>query len=121
MGELSVLTFNIWGLWLVSKRREERVRHIAEYLRTCREDVVLLQEVWVDADAQALIKAGKAAGLLHCTHFRSGMFGAGLVTLSRHPIIRHQFWRYAAAGFASSVTCGDYYAGKGALQERGTV
>lgn len=77
------------------------------------QDVVLLQEVWVDADAQILIKAGKAAGLLHCTHFRSGVFGSGLVTLSRHPIIRHHFWRYAAGGFASSIGCGDYYAGKG--------
>lgn len=27
MSQLSVLTFNIWGLWLVSKRREERVRY----------------------------------------------------------------------------------------------
>lgn len=25
-GTLSVLTLNIWGLWLVSKRRSERVR-----------------------------------------------------------------------------------------------
>jgi hypothetical protein len=34
------------------------------------QDVVLLQEVWVDADAQALIRAGHAAGLTHATHFR---------------------------------------------------
>jgi hypothetical protein len=34
------------------------------------QDVVLLQEVWVDADAQLLIKAGRAAGLTHATHFR---------------------------------------------------
>lgn len=42
------------------------------------------------------------------------MFGSGLVTLSRFPIIRHQFWRYAAGGFATAISCGDYYAGKGA-------
>lgn len=42
------------------------------------------------------------------------MFGSGLVTLSRHPILRHQFWRYAAGGFATAISCGDYYAGKGA-------
>jgi hypothetical protein len=34
------------------------------------QDIVLLQEVWVDGDAQQLIRAGKAAGLKHCTHFR---------------------------------------------------
>ncbi|KAF6255870.1 Endonuclease/exonuclease/phosphatase [Scenedesmus sp. NREL 46B-D3] len=110
---LSVLTLNIWGLWLVSKKRGERVKHICDYLRTCTEDVVLLQEVWVDADAQLLIRAGRAAGLTHATHFRSGVFGSGLVTLSRHAIVRHGFWRYAAGGFATSIGCGDYYAGKG--------
>lgn len=45
-------------------------RHLADYLSTSKEDVVLLQEVWVDADAQLLISAGKAAGLVHATHFR---------------------------------------------------
>jgi hypothetical protein len=46
---------------------------------------------------------------------RSGVFGSGLVTLSRHAIVRHGFWRYAAGGFATNIGCGDYYAGKGAL------
>ena len=50
---------------------------------------------------------------LCCCPYRSGMFGSGLVTLSRHPIVRHQFWRYAAGGFATAISCGDYYAGKG--------
>lgn len=31
---------------------------------------MLLQEVWVDADAQLLIASGRAAGLVHATHFR---------------------------------------------------
>lgn len=77
---------------------------------------MLLQEVWVDGDAQALITAGRAAGLAHATHFRAGIFGSGLVTLSRHAILRHGFWRYAAAGYATSISCGDYYAGKGAAR-----
>jgi hypothetical protein len=45
-------------------------RHLANYLATCKEDVALLQEVWVDADAQLLIAAGRAGGLVHATHFR---------------------------------------------------
>lgn len=154
-GTLSVLTLNIWGLWLVSKRRAERVkwvqkaswycsscsccfftnlacqlarvsavlhhhaylwlgntiphsiqlifldsarivqgsckgdtlpmlvpvlqhaaslcavhRHLSNYLSSCKDELVLLQEVWVDADAQQLIAAAKAAGLVHATHFR---------------------------------------------------
>lgn len=75
---------------------------------------MLLQEVWVDADAIMLIRAARRAGLVHATHFRSGVFGAGLVTLSRWPIVRHAFWKYAASGFASALACGDFYAGKGA-------
>jgi hypothetical protein len=49
------------------------------------------------------------------------MFGSGLVTLSRYPIIRHQFWRYAAGGFATAISCGDYYAGKGVWQLKAVV
>lgn len=45
-------------------------RHLASYLSSCQEDVVLLQEVWVDADAQQLISAARSAGLGHATHFR---------------------------------------------------
>jgi sphingomyelin phosphodiesterase 2 len=77
------------------------------------QDVVCLQEVWVDADAQLLIHGAKSAGLKHCTHFRSGVFGSGLVTMSRHPIREHAFWQYACAGFPLGISHGDYYAGKG--------
>ncbi len=47
------------------------------------QDVVVLQEVWVDRDAQLLMAAGQQGGLVHSMHFRSGIFGSGLVTLSR--------------------------------------
>jgi len=79
------------------------------------QDVVLLQEVWVDTDVRLLMAAGKAAGLVHGVHFRSGMFGSGLVTMSRHPITELGFWLYAAAGNAHAVVHGDFYAGKGEL------
>ncbi len=77
------------------------------------QDVVLLQEVWVDKDAQLLLAAGKAAGLAHGVHFRSGMFGSGLVTMARHPITQMAFWAYAASGISHAVHQGDFYAGKG--------
>lgn len=31
-GALRVLTLNTWGLWIVSKQREARFRHLAQYL-----------------------------------------------------------------------------------------
>lgn len=76
---------------------------------------MLLQEVWVGSDAAALLEAGSAAGLVHGVHFKSGIFGSGLVTMSRHPIAESGFWRYAAAGDPAAFSCGDFYAGKGAL------
>jgi hypothetical protein len=53
------------------------------------------------------------AGYVWVCHCRSGRFGSGLVTLSRHPIIRHGHWRFASAGYATAISCGDFYAGKG--------
>lgn len=79
----------------------------------CAQDIVLLQEVWVQADVAVLQAAGAAGGLAYHEHHRAGVFGAGLLTLSRWPITTRGFWRYAAAGFASAVSCGDFYAAKG--------
>lgn len=47
MLKLKVVTLNTWGLWLLSKRREERMRALAAWLRAGAEeaDVVTLQEV----------------------------------------------------------------------------
>jgi sphingomyelin phosphodiesterase 2 len=47
------------------------------------QDVVLLQEVWVDSDVEMLVAYARTAGLEHAIHFKAGMFGSGLVTLSR--------------------------------------
>lgn len=57
--------------------------HLGRALQAATADIVCLQEVWVEADAQHLIASAKAAGLSHAVHFKSGIFGAGLVTLSR--------------------------------------
>lgn len=65
------------------------------------------------ADAEHLLACGRQGGLRHGIHFKSGLFGSGLVTLSRFPVVDTGFWRYAAGGDAADVTLGDYYAGKG--------
>ncbi|KAG2484861.1 hypothetical protein HYH03_016347 [Edaphochlamys debaryana] len=118
MAPLQVLSLNCWGLWLVSKKRYNRILHLAEYLANDTKekhelDVILLQEVWVDADVQLLTSAARQAGLTHCMHFKSGVFGSGLVTISRYPIIDADFHQYKAAGDPASVHCGDFLATKG--------
>ena len=49
--------------------------------------------------------------LRHCR--RSGIFGSGLITLSRWPILETAFHQYSAPGDALALTCGDYLAVKG--------
>lgn len=54
-GTLSVLTLNIWGLWLVSKRRAERVRWVAAALRLFKQLGCLIQP----ASAAIFLRAGE--------------------------------------------------------------
>lgn len=110
---LTVLTLNVWGLWLVSKRRSERIRHLGKYLASSSEDVIFLQEVWVGKDADHLIGEAAKAGLRHGHHYLSGLFGSGLVIISRYPILQTDFWPYVAAGNAIAINHGDFFAGKG--------
>lgn len=73
-------------------------RHLAGYLSDPKQhggvDVVLLQEVWCDGDAELLMQAAARGGLAHAVHFRSGVFGSGLMTLSRWPIMQSFFHRW---------------------------
>ncbi|KAG1679979.1 hypothetical protein FOA52_007043 [Chlamydomonas sp. UWO 241] len=109
-----VLTLNAWGLWLVSKKRVERMAALADYLASAHHlDVVLLQEMWVGEDVEAVVAGARAGGLTHAMHYRSGVFGAGLVTISRWPITDGGFHLYSAAGDALAVHCGDWLAAKG--------
>ncbi|EFJ43945.1 hypothetical protein VOLCADRAFT_106613 [Volvox carteri f. nagariensis] len=121
MAPLQILTLNTWGLWLISKKRYNRILHLAEFLANDAQqkhklDVVLLQEVWVDTDVRILASAAEQGGLSHCMHFRSGVFGSGLLTLSSQldrtlsgSVAQIPF----TAGDPASINCGDYLAAKG--------
>eukprot|EP00798_Chlamydomonas_sp_ICE-L_P032240 gene32239-16805_t len=85
----------------------------ARFRNLAKLDVVVLQEIWVGVDAKLLMESAAKGGLSHSIHFRSGMFGSGLVTLSRYPIVESGFWRYSSAGDPAAISCGDFYAGKG--------
>lgn len=102
-------------------------RYIAEYLRHCNHDIVVLQvlhasrdsipcllafqkfsdgtveagdksqipvskeglgaqEIWVSEDAQFLSRNGAKGSLRYCHHFKSGVFGSGLLLMSAFPI-----------------------------------
>ncbi len=62
------------------------------------QDLVLLQEVWTDALVELLAGAGGEAGLSYCRTFDGGLFGAGLMLLSRFPIMDMAFHAFSIKG-----------------------
>jgi endonuclease/exonuclease/phosphatase family metal-dependent hydrolase len=105
---ISVLTYNIWGLTIGGKapwRFEEIGRRLERY------EIVTIQEAW-DKKTEALVSA---AGFPHVARGKkpnSMVGGAGLITLSRHPVLESEFLEYrACAGM-------DCFADKGALRTR---
>ncbi|KAG2431750.1 hypothetical protein HXX76_009246 [Chlamydomonas incerta] len=114
MAQLKLLTFNTWGLPMASKDHPLRLGRQAEYFRNeGRElDIVFLQEVWTPEYVRLLSDAGAEAGLTHSTTFDGGVFGAGLLLLSRHPITDLAFRTYSVKGEPGALE-GEAMAGKG--------
>ncbi|CAH0560466.1 unnamed protein product [Brassicogethes aeneus] len=109
---LSVLSFNVWGLKYVSKNREDRIRAIAEHLALGKYDLVSLQEVWSQDDFE-LIKE-KCLGVLPYSHyFYSGVVGSGVCFLSRYPIEEVFFHQWSLNGYIHKIQHGDWFGGKG--------
>ncbi|KAG0348473.1 phospholipase C type enzyme [Podila humilis] len=113
MSEISVLTLNCWGLKFVSKEREDRLTAIGRYLADQSRgfDIVGLQEVWVYDDFLK-IKDLVRDSLPYAKHWNSGALGAGLVVLSRFPIVASKIHRFALNGDPFKVTHGDWFVGK---------
>ncbi|ORX62096.1 DNase I-like protein [Hesseltinella vesiculosa] len=109
---LRVLSLNCWGLLLVSKQREKRLKAIADYLSKGDYDLVALQEVWVQDDYEC-IREKTVNTLPFAKYFYSGTLGSGLVLLSKHPFVSTSYWRYTLAGRPLKIFHGDFYVGKG--------
>jgi sphingomyelin phosphodiesterase 2 len=111
---MRVLTFNVWGLPVACKDLPHRTAHISEYLESHGKqlDVVLLQEVWTKGVAKQFMSAATKAGLLYSLVFESNLLGAGLLVLSRYPIVDAAFHAYAVRGKPGALQ-GEAMAGKG--------
>lgn len=112
--QLRILTYNVFGLKFISKFRRERLREIGKRLAALSPapDIVALQECWVYDDYRTI--RGLTQTILPFTKFFfSGIFGGGLVILSRWPIERSSMYRYPLNGRPSAFWRGDWYVGKG--------
>ena len=62
---LKVLTYNIWGIPIITPARSARVEAIGDAIAELAPDLVTLQEVWLEEDAEALRGALEKIGLVH--------------------------------------------------------
>ncbi|XP_073837690.1 neutral sphingomyelinase [Musca autumnalis] len=110
--ELSVLTLNVWGIPFVSSDRAERMQHIGKELSSGKYDIVSLQEVWTEKDSVTLQELTKAI-LPYAHYFYSGVIGAGLLVLSKYPIVSTLFHSWTVNGYCHRIQHADWFGGKG--------
>lgn len=114
---IRLLTFNTWGLKLVSKHRKQRLRAIANKLANPEDasddyDIVALQEVWCEEDWQYLDQVCRERYPFR-RFFKAGIIsGPGLCVLSKIPITETFLYRFPINGRPSAFFRGDWYVGK---------
>lgn len=113
-GALNILTLNCWGLKYLSKYRSERLGEIGRRLATHspRLDIVGLQECWTYSDYRSIREQTRDV-LPYGKFYHSGIFGGGLVVLSRWPIEESSMFRYPLNGRPTAFFRGDWFVGKG--------
>ena len=120
---INIVTLNCWGLWYISKYRHERLSHIGHLIAHPEPaqpghsvpplpDIVCLQECWTQEDYES-IRAQTEHILPYGKFYYSGVLGAGLVILSRWPIIGSSMRAYPLNGRPTAFFRGDWYVGKG--------
>ncbi|CAH1798548.1 unnamed protein product [Owenia fusiformis] len=110
---LKVLTLNCWGVFtpLACDYRNKRIMAIGDELAKGEYDIVMLQEIWTQADY--VILSNKVASVFpHHHYFHSGMFGSGLCVFSKSPIIEIFTMRYSINGYAHKIHHGDWFGNK---------
>ena len=111
---LRILSLNCWGLKFISKLRNERLTEIGVQIAAAspRPDIVGLQECWTQQDYN-VIREKTQHILPYGKFYHSGIFGGGLVILSRWPIIESNMVRYPLNGRPAAFYRGDWFVGKG--------
>ena len=111
---LRILTLNAWALpWPLSHELDARMEAIGERLASLDADVIAFQEVWSPSARGRLAEAGLRAGYTDQWLRPGSLRSSGMLVLSRLPIRKSRFIRFALCGLPQHVTRGDYYSGKG--------
>ncbi|KAF9733184.1 hypothetical protein PMIN03_005337 [Paraphaeosphaeria minitans] len=116
---LRILSLNCWGLKYIAKLRNERLTEIANQIASADPppDIVGLQECWTQRDYDVIREKTKHF-LPFGKFYFSGIFGGGLVILSRWPIEESSMAQYPLNGRPAAFYRGDWFVGKGVAYAR---
>lgn len=112
--ELNVLTLNCWGLLHISDLRTQRLAAIGHAIAGASPapHIVALQECWTQEDYRSIRRATRFI-LPYGKFYHSGVFGGGLVILSKWPIEESSMYQYPLNGRPTAFFRGDWFVGKG--------
>ena len=114
LSSINILAYNVWDLKYIAKSRTERLEVIAERLanKIPHPEIVGLQECFTQEHYHKIRKYTKKI-LPYGKFFHSGIFGGGLVILSKWPIEESTMFRYPLNGRPTAFFRGDWFVGKG--------
>lgn len=116
--KLSVLTFNIWDLFVAHDRRLrmrailDELLHPTEHGAIRSHDIIAFQEMW-DPSTYRLFKRALSDALPYSQYYNHGSLGSGLAIFSRHPILRINFKEFSLNGHPDRIADGDWFVTKG--------
>ncbi|EKG17628.1 Endonuclease/exonuclease/phosphatase [Macrophomina phaseolina MS6] len=114
--QIRIISLNCWGLKFLAKFRHERLSEIGRQLAAASPppDIIGLQECWTKEDYESIRDTlREKLGLQYSKFYYSGIFGGGLVIISRWPIEETSMVRYPLNGRPTAFFRGDWFVGKG--------
>ena len=111
---INIISYNCWDLKYIAKFRDERLHEIAKRLATADPvpEIVGLQECFTQENYQKIRQHTRDI-LPYGKFYHSGIFGGGLVILSKWPIVESTMVRYPLNGRPTAFFRGDWFVGKG--------
>jgi len=111
---LRVLTWNVWGLPVVSPNMEARIAALPDAIAKLDPDVVLLQELWEETTGERVRQGLERHGYRYTSHLAHTAFGmTGLFTASKLPLENVGFLPFASGRIGHSFWHLEWIASKG--------
>jgi endonuclease/exonuclease/phosphatase family metal-dependent hydrolase len=112
--KLRVLTWNVWGVPLVSTHLQARMRALPEAIAALEPDVILLQELWQKDDGELVARGLERHGYAFTHHFATTPHGkTGLFIAARWPLGAGTYRPFAIGRLPHSLWHLDWLVSKG--------